>query len=138
MVKSRKKPSREQKLIDWKYNATLWHVNNGRRTSNGQVLDFAIKKEEFATLCRSACWYCGDHSSLNGLDRIDSNKGYTLDNVIPCCSLCNSSKGKKTVEEFLFWCKKISDVEPPKRSRRISKRKAHCEQILECQRLKEI
>ncbi len=36
----------------------------------------------------------------NGLDRIDSSKPHTKDNVVTCCWECNNAKGKRTCEEF--------------------------------------
>lgn len=40
------------------------------------------------------CHYCGQHIETLGssLDRKDSDKGYTLDNVVPCCGDCNKVK----------------------------------------------
>jgi hypothetical protein len=38
--------------------------------------------------------------TYNGLDRIDSTKGHTLDNVVPCCWRCNIAKRDMTQEEF--------------------------------------
>ena len=37
----------------------------------------------------------------NGLDRVDNNKGYFEDNVVPCCGVCNKMKGTMKQEEFL-------------------------------------
>lgn len=43
----------------------------------------------------------------NGIDRIDSSKGYTLDNCVPCCKVCNEMKMARTEEEFLAQITKI-------------------------------
>lgn len=37
---------------------------------------------------------------IQGLDRVDSNKGYTKDNVVPCCKYCNRAKSDLTTKEF--------------------------------------
>ena len=37
---------------------------------------------------------------MNGIDRVDSSKGYTLDNCVPCCSICNTMKLNYTLQEF--------------------------------------
>lgn len=40
--------------------------------------------------------------TYNGLDRIDSSKGHTIGNIVPCCWTCNHSKGSMTLEEFIL------------------------------------
>jgi hypothetical protein len=37
---------------------------------------------------------------VNSIDRIDSDKGYTLDNCVPCCHPCNAAKLDFTIQEF--------------------------------------
>lgn len=37
----------------------------------------------------------------NGIDRIDSAKGYVEGNVVPCCKFCNEMKSDKSRDEFL-------------------------------------
>lgn len=44
----------------------------------------------------------------NGLDRIDSLKYHTLDNVVPCCILCNRAKNNRSIDEFMGWIKGLS------------------------------
>lgn len=38
--------------------------------------------------------------TYNGIDRIDSSKGYELDNVVTCCKKCNIAKHVQSTEEF--------------------------------------
>ena len=55
------------------------------------------------------CIYCGEiPEGMNGtLDRIDNNKGYIEDNIVPACLGCNRARHDYfTVEEF----KKIGEV----------------------------
>jgi hypothetical protein len=44
---------------------------------------------------------------ITGLDRIDSNKGYESDNLVPCCGICNTMKWDTTTEQFLNHIKKL-------------------------------
>lgn len=39
----------------------------------------------------------------NGLDRIDSSKAHTAENVVPCCWTCNRAKSNMSYEMFLEW-----------------------------------
>lgn len=51
-----------------------------------------ITDEQFISYWNTSCIYC-QKSIINetgiGLDRLDNNKHYTLDNVVPCCGACN-------------------------------------------------
>lgn len=82
---------------------------------------FEIDINIFKELTSSNCTYCGSppvsiitirnnknkiiqkYSSYkyNGLDRIDSSKGYSLENVTTCCKWCNIAKRDRSVEDFL-------------------------------------
>lgn len=87
-------------------------------------MEFNLTFEEFVKLVEQNCFYCGAKPELheyelqymqktqkpwlhNGIDRIDSSKGYTIDNVVPCCSKCNYAKHEMTTEEFKKWLQQI-------------------------------
>ena len=38
---------------------------------------------------------------FNGLDRVDSDKGYDLNNVVTCCIHCNIAKRDRPVKDFI-------------------------------------
>ena len=81
------------------------------------------KRQEFKKIVHSDCYYCGSKPSyfrsmirysknsslqeLNGVDRIDSNKGYTKDNCVPCCKICNQMKSNIDIGTFLTQISKI-------------------------------
>ena len=76
----------------------------------------------FFKLITGNCNYCGTkpilenkrkHHAvfLNGIDRVDSKKGYIKENVVSCCSICNSAKGILSLEEFKKWIQKISNYQ---------------------------
>jgi hypothetical protein len=68
----------------------------------------------FCELAQQPCIYCGTTSCLqresrrvdseifqyNSLDRIDSSLGYTPDNVVPACLICNRAKLDRTLVDF--------------------------------------
>lgn len=68
-------------------------------------LQFSLTLNEYKNLISNLCYYCGDvtlgKAQGIGLDRIDNNKGYILNNVLPCCGSCNIHKGIDwTVDEM--------------------------------------
>jgi len=74
-------------------------------------LKFSLNRKEFYSITQKECFYCGAPPSqvqkahpnfkYNGIDRVDDSKGYTLDNCVPCCSVCNFMKKKMSQGEFL-------------------------------------
>jgi hypothetical protein len=96
-------------------------VNRYRKTTNGKYmasrftakkrgLDFTLTLQEFEKLIlNDCCYWCGGPlpKTRGGLDRMDNTKGYTPENSIPCCWICNVMKGSMTSEEFIEQCKKI-------------------------------
>lgn len=44
---------------------------------------------------------------INGIDRVDNNKGYTLDNCVPCCWECNQMKSSLNLYEWLAFIEKF-------------------------------
>jgi hypothetical protein len=93
-----------------------------KRGAKNRDLDFHISKDEFYTLTQQNCTYCNQPPSqerkprvkgklnsfiYNGIDRIDSKKGYTLDNCTACCKLCNMMKRNLSVAEFVVHIKRI-------------------------------
>jgi 5-methylcytosine-specific restriction endonuclease McrA len=41
------------------------------------------------------------------MDRVDSDRGYSITNVVACCWDCNRAKGSLTTEEFLAWVARV-------------------------------
>ncbi len=69
--------------------------------------DFKLTKEEFISFWNKKCYYCGNKIETIGLDRIDNKKGYSKNNVVPCCSPCNWMKSDWSQKKFINHCKKI-------------------------------
>ena len=75
-------------------------------------LEFRLSESDFHDLTRSNCHYCGiapfrfieknGHVyTYNGIDRMNSQKGYLIGNVVPCCTECNKMKLDTPYNEFL-------------------------------------
>lgn len=76
----------------------------GART---RKIDFNLSFDYFLTFWNKPCHYCGSKINGIGLDRINNKKGYIVNNVVPCCIVCNKMKSIKTIKEFIKHCKKI-------------------------------
>lgn len=75
------------------YNAYVKADGSNRRT---------IKKTRQSTVDLS--WI-----HANGIDRVDSNKGYVSDNCVACCANCSRAKWELSVDEFVCHIKRIAD-----------------------------
>jgi hypothetical protein len=81
-----------------------------KKNAKTKDLEFAITKEQFKEITDQKCRYCNEYSegkNFVGVDRIDSEVGYVVENCVPCCKDCNYSKRQKTPEAFLDKVKKI-------------------------------
>ncbi len=46
--------------------------------------------------------------NINGIDRIDNERGYYFDNCVPCCWDCNSTRLRMTIHEWCAFIEKFS------------------------------
>ena len=79
-----------------------------RRDAKNRNLPFKLTYEEFLTFWQKPCYYCGDKIITVGLDRVDNDLGYQLDNLVPCCILCNRFKRRTIQGFFIEHCMKIA------------------------------
>lgn len=79
--------------------------------SHGRAFDLTL--EDFDDITKQPCYYCGGFNGVfqsvpfSGVDRIDSSKGYTKDNVVPCCGKCNRMKGDLPQDKWIQHLQKI-------------------------------
>jgi len=77
---------------------------------------FELSKNELIDISQNDCYYCGskpmnlkktknDKIGLlyNGIDRINNKEGYSEENCVPCCKICNNAKSDMPLEEFISW-----------------------------------
>lgn len=107
-------------------------IQNAKR----RKLDWSLSKATFISLIFGNCVWCGcspferynvavskngysqtKHQTkrvtegwiyFNGIDRIDSSKGYEDGNVQSCCKFCNYAKNDRTDNEFKIWLALLS------------------------------
>ena len=100
-------------------------------------LEFSLSDKEFDQLIFSDCYFCGckpteyqsdfkfNRTNLefkrNGIDRLDSLKGYTKENCVSCCSVCNLMKMTLHYNDFINHIEKIHTYLVNKGSTTISK-----------------
>ena len=81
-------------------------------------LPFELTKDQFFTLTKRHCSYCGQEPrtifkgrtsvyTYNGLDRTNPSEGYTLDNITSCCKRCNQAKNDMSETEFIDWIGRV-------------------------------
>ena len=75
-------------------------------------LVFELTDAEVEKMVQSSCNYCGiyDMESVLGIDRIDSNLGYTKNNTVPCCEQCNLMKHINSYDNFIDMCEHIATI----------------------------
>lgn len=84
-----------------------------QRNAEIRGIEFNISLEEFDRITQLPCYYCGEIQKdefdycFSGIDRVDSNQGYVLSNIVPCCNMCNKMKLNYTTDE---WLKKIIQI----------------------------
>lgn len=115
----------------------VWRIYAHNATDRGR--EFSLTWDQFVLLVAQPCYYCGaidrrslictggkhlhgrksaelppedQFVSINGLDRKDSGRGYTVDNCVPCCKWCNYGKSTQHHDEFLARCKRIAERHP--------------------------
>jgi hypothetical protein len=91
-----------------------------QRAAKRRGYQFTLLKEEFLRITKQNCHYCGsvpisimkrkDYNGsyvYNGIDRKNNKEGYTIENSVPCCIICNKAKGTKSYNEFMEWVERI-------------------------------
>jgi hypothetical protein len=73
-----------------------------RHAAYRRALEFNITLGQFDTMVRAPCYYCGRDDHVMGLDRVDNAEGYNEQNCVACCSMCNSLKGPRDLDLFLY------------------------------------
>lgn len=91
------------------YDMLVHYKSNARQRG----IKWNLTDEQFKYLITQNCYYCGiepqvrktttykqNKEYVNGIDRIDSHKPYSIDNVVTCCGKCNKMKMELSEEDF--------------------------------------
>ncbi len=110
-----------------KYSATfesayIGYFNNYMVGAKNRNIEFRLTFEQFVSIIEKSCYYCGTTDNViritigiqkglkaiaNGVDRVNNTLGYTVDNCVPACAMCNYMKRDYTIEQFLTHITKI-------------------------------
>lgn len=97
--------------------------NSYRQGAKSRGFEFNLSKEEVIALVTENCIYCGtkparkkyayhktrytkgietdEYMLVNGIDRVNNNKGYTKENSVTCCFDCNGMKSSRDQGVFI-------------------------------------
>ncbi len=97
--------------------------SNYARKAKSVQRAFTLTKDQFHVLTQQTCFYCGiapnrtiskpdidDSYTYNGIDRVNNDLGYTLDNCVTCCAECNKAKHTMTAQEFIALCNRVTKL----------------------------
>lgn len=97
--------SNKHKLISELINQYKFHAEK-------RNLSFLLSRDQFESLIFKNCYYCNKANSnqkiikdesikYNGIDRVDNNIGYEIDNCVTCCRTCNIMKLNLDTQTFI-------------------------------------
>lgn len=114
-----KKGDYQKGLKNYLYKDTIRGASNRKHTFN-------LSFEDFIGIINKNCFYCGEKPKkvtnkilisrghinepplrYNGIDRLNPENGYSIENCVPCCSTCNYMKHTQQISDFLEHVKKI-------------------------------
>jgi len=108
---------RENKTIESAYNAVLYKF---KQSALKRSIPFELTLENVKHFITQDCFYCGTSPSnidarlvklhnfyYSGIDRVDNTLGYSPENCVPCCKICNTAKSTLSQEEFFVWIKRV-------------------------------
>jgi hypothetical protein len=94
-----------------------------RKSARRRGIAFSLSESQAYELFGRPCYYCGGRDTkcirlsgtkriantnqvctvYCGIDRFDNKRGYSLDNIRPCCRTCNVSKNMLSADAWANW-----------------------------------
>lgn len=92
-----------------------------KRHAKDRGFEWSLSRADVESVIFENCKYCGippsnkkktknsleDGVLYSGIDRVDSSIGYSKENVVPACKICNFAKSNMTLEEFRDWAVRV-------------------------------
>ena len=101
----------KERVSNWKKLNVRDRLSSIQRTAASKDIEWSLTDEEAEKMLTSPCVYCKHidlEVRLNGIDRLNQQGNYTVDNTVPCCWTCNFMKGVMDPFTFIEKCKIIS------------------------------
>jgi len=105
------------------YSAITRLISEYKYGAKSRGFEWDLSRDNCEIIFNSNCYYCGVEPSntfkgdwgkqyykakpYNGIDRMDNKKGYILENVVPCCKICNRAKHTMDFDDFINWINRI-------------------------------
>jgi len=95
-------PEKANKNYQKKLNNIKINYNTYVSTSNKKNIKFDIDFDSYCNIVNSECFYCKSigEKGFNGIDKKIYNDGYTINNCVSCCKICNYIKGTLSPDVF--------------------------------------
>jgi len=98
-------------MAKWSRTSVNTRLDALKRAAEKRGIEWKLSDENAKEMLVSPCVYC-KHIDLeirvNGIDRLDSNVCYTVENCRPCCKNCNYMKGTYDPITFINIAKRIA------------------------------
>jgi len=96
-----------------------------KQNAKYRSIEWNLGIEQFHNITRRNCHYCGlppnnkripnrangakesEVYYYSGLDRINNDRGYFMDNIVPCCKICNRARNNMTYTDFMGYINKL-------------------------------
>lgn len=110
---------RSRKALGFAAKTAVW--NYYRRNAKTRKLSWKLSRKQFENIVSGVCYFCkippeslwttpeGSEFCRNGIDRLDSSKGYEVSNCVPCCKICNRAKNNLPLDLFLTWIERLKN-----------------------------
>lgn len=82
-----------------------------------------MNKAQFKEIISRKCFYCDGEPKdffkrendngkylYNGIDRKINHLGYTVNNSLPCCRICNRAKSDMNYDDFVIYISKFKGL----------------------------
>ena len=88
--------------------------NRVKGNAKKRNIEWDLTVQDFGSIARKSCYYCNIQPSkapgqrerspfYHGIDRVDNSLGYTFQNSVSCCAICNYAKHDLSIEDFKQW-----------------------------------